>query len=227
MLDSSIIGKVVDYGKYLCVVDSILDYKEGIIQLRITKGKYDGFRFSIGAWRITETYDGLVLYVDIKSYPMLGDIVEFKGMLWKVISTINNVVTIENDGWSCSYSVLDIDKNNKKIFSVANNTKQITKPINTRKLYDYEVSDEWYKYTSLEELEDILLLLRHRTILCDLRFTHFIDFNDMMSKIKHSHGIVVYFETLQGDRGLNGRSITLMDGARLVDDGCYTKIVHD
>ena len=80
-------------------------------------------------------------HVERKSYPMLGDIVEFKGMLWKVISTINNVVTIENDGWSCSYSVLDIDKNNKKIFSVANNTKQITKPINTRKLYDYEVSE--------------------------------------------------------------------------------------
>lgn len=227
MLDSSIIGKVVDYGKYLCVIDSILDYEEDIVQLRITKGEYDGFSFSIGAWRITETYDGLVLYVDIKSYPSMGDIVETKGMLWKVVSVINNVVTIENDGWSCSYSVLDIDKNNKNIFSVANNTKQITKPINTRKLYDYEVSDGWYKYTSLEDLEDIILLLRHRTILCDLRFTHFRDFNDMMSKIKHNHGIVIYFETLQGERGLNGREVTLWDGARLVDDGYYTKIIRD
>ena len=112
MLDSSIIGKVVDYGKYLCVVDSILDYKEGIIQLRITKGKYDGFRFSIGAWRITETYDGLILYVDIKRTPTLGDIVEFNEMLWKVINTNNNVITIENDGWSCSYSIHDMDKKN-------------------------------------------------------------------------------------------------------------------
>lgn len=227
MLDSSIIGRAVRYGDYPCIIDNILDYKEEIIQLRITSGKYDGFSFSIGAWRITETYGGLVLYVDIKSYPSMGDIVEIKGMLWKVVSVINNVVTIENDGWSCSYSVLDIDKNKKNIFSVANNTKQITKPINTRKLYDYEVSDGWYKYTSLEDLEDIILLLRHRTILCDLRFTHFIDFNDVMSKIKHNHGIVVYFETLQGERGLNGRSITLMDGVRLVDDGCYTKIIRD
>ena len=32
MLDSSIIGKAVDYGDYLCVIDSILDYKEDIIQ---------------------------------------------------------------------------------------------------------------------------------------------------------------------------------------------------
>ena len=227
MLDSSIIGKVVDYGNYLCVIDNIIDYKEGIVQLRITKGEYDGFSFSIGAWRITETYDGLILYVDLKSYPMSGDIVEFKGMLWKVISVINNVVTIENDGWSCSYSVHDFDKNNKKIFSVINNAKQITKPINTRKLYDYEVSNGWYKYTSLEELEDILLLLRHRTNLCDLYLTHFRDFNDMMSKIKHSHGIVIYFETLQGKRSLNSRSVTLWDGVRLVDDGCYTKIIRD
>ena len=36
MLDSSIIGKVVDYGDYQCVIDNILDYKEEIIQLRIT-----------------------------------------------------------------------------------------------------------------------------------------------------------------------------------------------
>ena len=79
MLDSSIIGKVVDYGKYLCVIDSILDYEKGIVQLRITEGDYDSF--SIGAWRITETYDGLVLYVDIKSYQSMGDIVEIKGML--------------------------------------------------------------------------------------------------------------------------------------------------
>ena len=227
MLDSSIIGKVVNYGNYLCVIDSILDYKEGIVQLRITGGEHGGFSFSIGAWRINETYDGLILYVDLKSYPMSGDIVEFKEMLWKVVSVINNVVTIENDGWSCSYSVHDFDKNNKKIFSVINNAKQITKPINTRKLYDYEVSNGWYKYTSLEELEDILLLLRHRTNLCDLYLTHFRDFNDMMSKIKHSHGIVIYFETLQGKRSLNSRSVTLWDGARLVDDGCYTKIIRD
>ena len=40
MLDSSIIGKVVDYGKYLCVIDSILDYEKGIVQLRIAKGEY-------------------------------------------------------------------------------------------------------------------------------------------------------------------------------------------
>ena len=115
----------------------------------------------------------------------------------------------------------------KKIFSVINNAKQITKPINTRKLYDYEVSNGWYKYTSLEELEDILLLLRHRTNLCDLYLAHFRDFNDMMSKIKYSHGIVIYFETLQGKRSLNSRSVTLWDGARLVDDGCYTKIIRD
>ena len=227
MLDSSIIGKAVGYGKYPCVIDNILDYEEGIVQLRITRGEYDGFSFSIGAWRINETYDGLILYVDIKSYPMLGDIVEFKEMLWKVISIINNVVTIENDGYSCSYSVHDIDKNNERIFSVINNAKQITKPINTRKLYDYEVSNGWYKYTSLEELEDILLLLRHRTNLCDLYLAHFRDFNEMMSKIKHSHGIVIYFETLQGKRSLNSRSVTLWDGARLVDDGCYTKIIRD
>ena len=226
MLDSSIIGKVVDYGDYLCVIDSILDYKEDVIQLRMTGGKYDGFSFSIEAWRITETYDGLILYVDIKSYPSIGDIVESKGMLWKVISTNNNVITIEKDGWSCSYSIHDMDKKNH-IFSVNNNAKQITKPINLRKLHDYEVSKGCYKYTSLEELEDIILLLRHRTYLCGLRFTHFIDFNDMMSKIKHNHGIVVYFETLQGERGLNGRQVTLWDGARLVDDGCYTKIVRD
>ena len=225
MLDSSIIGKVVNYGKYLCVIDSILDYEKSIVQLRITKGEYDGFSFSIGAWRITEAYDGLVLYVDIKSYPLIGDIVEIKGMLWKVIRT-DNVITIEKDGWSCSYSIHDMDKKNH-IFSVNNNAKQITKPINLRKLYDYEVSDGWYKYTSLEDLEDIILLLRNRTILCDLRFTHFRDFNDMMSKIKHNHGIVIYFETLQGKKGLNGREVTLWDGARLVDDGCYTKIIRD
>ena len=28
VLDSSIIGKVVDYGDYQCVVDNILDYEE-------------------------------------------------------------------------------------------------------------------------------------------------------------------------------------------------------
>ena len=39
MLDSSIIGKVVGYGKYLCVIDNILDYKEGVVQLKITSGK--------------------------------------------------------------------------------------------------------------------------------------------------------------------------------------------
>ena len=226
MLDSSIIGKVVDYGDYQCVVDNILDYKEEIIQLRITSGKYDGFSFSVDAWRITETYDGLILYVDIKRIPTLGDIVEFNEMLWKVVNINNNVITIEKDGCSCSYSIHDIDKKNH-IFSVTSNTKQITKPINLRKLYDYEVSDGWYKYTSLEDLEDICLLLRHRTNLCGLRFTHFIDFNAMMSKIKHNHGIVVYFETLQGERGLNGRSITLMEGVRLVDDGYYTKIIRD
>ena len=226
MLDSSIIGKAVDCGDYRCVVDNILDYDEGTVQLKITSGKYDGFSFSVDAWRITETYDGLILYVDIKSIPTLGDIVEFNETLWKVICINNNVVTIENDGWSCSYSIHDLDKKSH-IFSVVNNAKQISKPINLRKLYDYEVSKGWYKYTSLEDLEDIYLLLRHRTSLCDLRFTHFIDFNDMLSKIKHSHGIVAYFEKLQGERGLNGRSITLMAGARLVDDGCYTKIVHD
>ena len=226
MLDSSIIGKVVDYGDYQCVVDNILDYKEEIIQLRITSGKYDGFSFSVDAWRVTETYDGLILYVDIKRTPTLGDIVEFKEMLWKVININNNVATIENNDWSCSYSIHDMDKKNH-IFSVGNNAKQITKLINLRKLYDYEVSKGWYKYTSLEDLEDICLLLRHRTNLCDLGFTDFIDFNAMMSKIKHNHGIVVYFETLQGERGLNGRSITLMEGVRLVDNGCYTKIVRD
>ena len=47
VLDSLIIGKVVDYGDYQCVVDNILDYKEEIIQLRITSGKYDGFSFSV------------------------------------------------------------------------------------------------------------------------------------------------------------------------------------
>lgn len=225
MLDSSIIGSVVNYGDYRCVIDNILDYKEEIIQLRITGGKYDGFSFSVDAWRVNETYDGLILYVDIKRIPTLGDIVEFNEMLWKVISMNNNVITIEKDGWSCSYSIHDMDKKNH-IFSVSNNTKQITKPINLRKLYGYEVSKGWYKYTSLEELENIYTLLRHRTYLCDLRFTHFIDFNDMMSKIKYNHGIVVYFETLQGERGLNGRDITLMDGAKLVDGGVYTKIIY-
>ena len=226
VLDSSIIGKVVDYGDYQCVVDNILDYEEEIIQLRITSGKYDGFRFSVDAWRITETYDGLILYVDIKRTPTLGDIVEFNEMLWKVININNNVITIENDGWSCSYSIHDMDKKNH-IFSVISNAKQITKPINLRKLYDYEVSKVWYKYTSLEDLEDICLLLRHRTDLCDLGFTHFIDYNAMMSKIKHNHGIVAYFETLQGEWDLSGRCITLMEGVRLVDDGYYTKIIRD
>ena len=226
MLDSSIIGRAVRYGDYPCIIDNILDYKEGIVQLRITSGKYDGFSFSVDAWRITETYDGLILYVDIKRIPTLGDIVEFNEMLWKVININNNVITIEKDGRSCSYSIHDMDKKNH-IFSVISNAKQITKPINLRKLYDYEVSKGWYKYTSLDDLEYIYTLLRHRTNLCDLRFTHFIDFNAMMSKIKHNHGIVVYFETLQGERGLNGRSITLMEGARLVDDGCYTKIICD
>ena len=226
MLDSSIIGRAVRYGDYPCIIDNILDYKEGIVQLRITSGKYDGFSFSVDAWRITETYGGLIFYVDIKRTPTLGDVVEFMDMLWKVIRINNNVVTIEKDGRSCSYSIHDMDKKNH-IFSVISNAKQITKPINLRKLYDYEVSKGWYKYTSLDDLEYIYTLLRHRTNLCDLRFTHFIDFNDMMSKIKHNHGIVVYFETLQGERGLNGRSITLMEGARLVDDGCYTKIICD
>ena len=226
MLDSSIIGRAVRYGDYPCIIDNILDYKEGIVQLRITSGKYDGFSFSVDAWRITETYDGLIFYVDIKRTPTLGDVVEFMDMLWKVIRINNNVVTIEKDGWSCSYSIHDMDKKNH-IFSVISNAKQITKPINLRKLYDYEVSKGWYKYISLDDLEDIYTLLRHRTNLCDLRFTHFIDLNAMMSKIKHNHGIVVYFETLQGERGLNGRIITLMEGARLVDDGCYTKIICD
>lgn len=225
MLDSSIIGRVVDYGDYQCVIDNILDYEEGVVQLRITRGKYSGFSFSVDSCRIKETYGGLILYVDIKRTPTLGDIVKFNEMLWKVINMNNNVITIENDGWSCSYSIHDMDKKNR-IFSVSNNTKQITKPINLRKLYDYEVSKGWYKYTSLEELEDIYTLLRHRTDLCDLRFTHFIDFNDMMSKIKYNHGVVVYFETLQGERGLNGRNITLMDGAKLVDDVVYTKIIY-
>ena len=219
MLDSSIIGKVVYYGDYQCVVDNILDYKEEIIQLRITSGKYDGFSFSVDAWRITETY------VDIKRTPTLGDIVEFNEMLWKVININNNVITIENDDWSCSYSIHDMDKKNH-IFSVSNNTKQIAKPINLRKLYDYEVSKGWYKYTSLDDLEDIYTLLRHRTNLCDLRFTHFIDYNAMMSKIKYNHGIVAYFETLQGEWDLSGRCITLMDGARLVDDGYCTKLIY-
>ena len=73
MLDSSIIGKVVYYGDYLCVIDNILDYKEGIIQLRINSGKYDSFKFSVDSCRINETYDGLILYVDIKRVPTLGD----------------------------------------------------------------------------------------------------------------------------------------------------------
>ena len=226
MLDSSIIGKVVDYGAYQCVVDNILDYEEEIIQLRIISGKYDGFSFSVGAWRVTETYDGIVLYVDIKRIPLFGDVVEFNEMLWKFVCMNNNVVTIEKDGCSCSYSIHDIDKENR-IFSVTSNAKQITKPVNLRKLYDYQVSDGWYKYTSLEDLEDICLLLRHRTNLCDLGFTHFIDYNAMMSKIKHNHGIVAYFETLQGPWNLSGRCITLMEGARLVDDGCRTKLIHD
>ena len=226
MLDSSIIGKVVDYGDYQCVVDNILDYEEEIIQLRITSGKYEGFSFSVGAWRVTETYDGIILYVDIKRIPTLGDIVEFDEMLWKFICMNNNVVTIEKDGCSCSYSIHDIDKKNH-IFSVISNAKQITKPINLRKLYDYEVSDGWYKYTSLEDLEDICLLLRHRTNLCDLRFTHFIDFDAMMSKIKYNHGIVAYFETLQGAWDLSGRCITLMEGVRLDNDGYYSKLIRD
>lgn len=221
MLDSSIIGRAVRYGDYPCIIDNILDYKEGIVQLRITSGNYKGFSFSVDSCRI---YDGLIFYVDIKRTPTLGDVVEFMDMLWKVIRINNNVVTIEKDGWSCSYSIHDMDKKNR-IFSVISNAKQITKPINLRKLYDYEVSKGWYKYTSLDDLEDIYTILRHRTNLCDLRFTHFIDFNDMMSKIKYNHGIVVYFETLQGERGLNGRDITLMDGAKLVDDGVYTKIM--
>ena len=45
--------------------------------------------------------------------------------------------------------------------------------------------------------------------------------------LHNAHGIVIYFETLQGERGLNGREVTLWDGVRLVDDGCYTKIVRD
>ena len=225
MLDSSLIGKAVDYGDYTCVIDSILDYQEGIVQLRITSGNYKGFSFSVDSYRIHETYDGLIFYVDIKRTPTLWDIVEFNEMLWKVIDMDNNVITIEKDGWSCSYSIHDMDKKNH-IFSVSNNTKQITKPINLRKLYDYEVSKGWYKYTSLDDLEDIYTLLRHRTNLCDLRFTNFIGFNDMMSKIKYNHGIVVYLETLQGERGLNGRDIALMDGAKLVDDGIYTKIIY-
>ena len=226
MLDSSIIGRAVRYGDYPCIIDNILDYKEGVVQLRITSGNYKGFSFSVDSCRIYETYDGLIFYVDIKRTPTLGDVVEFMDMLWKIIRINNNVVTIEKDGWSCSYSIHDMDKKNH-IFSVISNTKQITKPINLRKLYDYEVSNGWYKYTSLDDLEDIYTLLRHRTDLCDLRFTHFIDFNDMMSKIKYNHGIVIYFETLQGERGLNGRDITLMDGAKLVDDGVYTKIIRD
>ena len=225
MLDSSLIGKAVDYGDYTCVIDSILDYQEGIVQLRITSGNYKGFSFSVDSYRIHETYDGLIFYVDIKRTPTLWDIVEFNEMLWKVIDMDNNVITIEKDGWSCSYSIHDMDKKNH-IFSVSNNTKQITKPINLRKLYDYEVSKGWYKYTSLDDLEDIYTLLRHRTNLCDLRFNNFIGFNDMMSKIKYNHGIVVYIETLQGERGLNGRDIALMDGAKLVDDGIYTKIIY-
>ena len=226
MLDSSIIGRAVDYGDYRCVIDDILDYKEEIIQLRITSGKYDGFSFSVDACRVNETYDGLRLYVDIKLNPTLGDVVEFNEMLWKVIRVINGVVTIENDGCSCSYSIHDFDKNNR-IFSVINNAKQITKPINIRRLYDYEVSDRWYKYTSLEDLEDICLLLRQRTNICDLSFNHFRGLSDMMSKVKYNHGIVAYFEMLQGEGGLNSRSVTLMEGARLVDDEWHTKIVYD
>ena len=52
MLDSSIIGRAVRYGDYPCIIDNILDYKEGVVQLRITSGKCDGFSFSVDAWRI-------------------------------------------------------------------------------------------------------------------------------------------------------------------------------
>ena len=73
MLDSSIIGRAVRYGDYPCIIDNILDYKEGIVQLRITSGNYKGFSFSVDSCRIYETYDGLILYVDIKRVPTLGD----------------------------------------------------------------------------------------------------------------------------------------------------------
>ena len=43
----------------------------------------------------------------------------------------------------------------------------------------------------------------------------------------HFKAKIIYFETLQGERGLNGREVTLWDGVRLVDDGCCTKIVRD
>ena len=33
MLDSSIIGRAVRYGDYPCIIDNILDYKEGVVQL--------------------------------------------------------------------------------------------------------------------------------------------------------------------------------------------------
>ena len=66
MLDSSIIGMVVDYGDYRCVIDNILDYKEEIIQLRITSGKYDGFSFSVtlmeGARLVDDEWHTKIVY---------------------------------------------------------------------------------------------------------------------------------------------------------------------
>ena len=204
------LGDVVWVDGYKSTIRS-LPNKDGEMQLTLDGGLWTESTYSCNIRDISVGDDGDFV-LDVEFSPMVGDTVRVNDEEHKLIAIDKGVITIQRNDVVSYYSLSDVNYDIIDGYWVSSLSQQVFSPTVRRKLEVYEVQDNVYLYTSLEELKEIYELLNKPSIQGVYGIGDYSCIDVFIDSLQHGHGLIHYWENWDSEWDYTYKYMKVIEG---------------
>ena len=185
---------------------------DGDMQIILDEGLWTETIYDCSIHDISLDNDGDFV-LDTEFVPMIGDVIRINEKEYRLTDIDDGVVTLERGDEIRYYSFYDITWDIMDGYWISSMCEQVFSPTVKRKLEVYEVQDNVYLYTSLEELKEIYELLNKPSIqgVCGIGGYSCIDV--FIDSLQHGHGLIHYWENYDSEWDFIYKYMKVIDGA--------------
>ena len=194
-----------------------LPNKDGEMQLTLDGGLWTESTYSCNICDISVGDDG-DFALDVEFSPMVGDTVRVNDEEHKLIAIDKGVITIQRNDVVSYYSLSDVNYDIMDGYWVSSLSQQVFSPTVRRKLEVYEVQDNVYLYTSLEELKEIYELLNKPSIQGHYGIGGYSCIDVFIDSLQHGHGLIHYWENYDSEWDFIYKYMKVIDGATFSEE---------
>ena len=200
---------------YKSKVTKITD--DGVVGLVLDDGLITEFYYDCLLGDISLDNDGDYV-LDTEFVPMIGDVIRINEKEYRLVAIDDGVVTLERGDKIRYYSFYDITWDIMDGYWISSMCEQVFSPTVKRKLKVYEVQDNIYLYTSLEELKEIYHLLVKPSIQGNYGIGDYSCIDTFIVSLQYSYGILHYWENWDSEWDFSYRYMKVIQGGCIKDE---------